>query len=274
MHGAVLIRDSRPATSRATLATLLLSGFIAAACGAQSDACELRVAWDPYEPYSYSNGGSLPVGYDIDVVTKVSQSRGCNLTFKELAWSDVLAALRSGDVDIAIGTGYKTDRAEWSWYSESYRKEVIGLMLRAGTAGEFPGSNLDEVFQHGLIFGKTTDDTYDPSTESIFANYEVQIRHRVGEEQNLRRLVDGSVDGVLIELNVAAALANRLKLSDQFEFHPLAFDAGEYRLQMSKKSVTVERVAQINAAIQQLAESGWLENSIEAYGFQAGAVSR
>jgi hypothetical protein len=60
----------------------------------------------------------------------------------------------------------------------------------------------------------------------------------------------------------------RAGVTDQLEFHPLAFDAGDYRLQMSKKTVTARRVAEINAAIQELAASGWLDRTIKAYGME------
>lgn len=233
---------------------------------AETDAtCHLRVAWDPYEPYSYSDGSELPVGYDIEVVSRVAEMVGCSLTFSEMAWSDILIALQNGDTDITVGTGYKSMRANWSWYSESYRNEVIGLMLRAGTAEQFPGNSLEEVLRSGLVFGKTTDDTYDAAIEASFTRYPDQIRARVSEEENLARLLDGSIDGFMVEVNVAASMAVRLDAESRVAFHPLEFDAGAYRLQMSKDTVTADRVIQINAAIQELTASGWLERSIHAY---------
>ena len=228
--------------------------------------CKLRVAWDPYEPYSYSDGGDIPVGYDIEVVTKIAGMIGCSLTFAELEWSDVLTALQNGQADVAIGTGYRTDRATWSYYSESYRKEIGGLLIRAGTATEFAGGSLDEIFKTGFIFGKTNDDTYDQDEDAVFDRYPAQVRGRVSEEQNIGRLLAGSIDGILIEVNVAGALVRKLDAGQKLEFHPLTFEAGDYRLQMSKKSVTAELVAQINAAIQQLKSDGWFAGALQKYG--------
>lgn len=250
---------------------LLVATWLLAACNpqptgvAESD-CHWRVAWDPYEPYSYSGGGDVPVGFDIDVVTEVAARIGCELSFQEMAWSEILEALESGVVDVTVGTGYKSDRAAWSWYSESYRKEVIGLLVRKGTAATFPGSSIDDVLAGGLIFGKTVDDTYTPPMESVFARYPDQVKARVSETENVERLLNQSIDGFLVEVNVASALVSRLDVAPAVEFHGLAFDAGSYRLQMSKKTVSPEQLAAINAAIQVLSQSGWLVRGIEAYG--------
>lgn len=254
-------------------ALCLLAALILAACAQDADnqagtACELHVAWDPYEPYSYKSSGAKPVGYDIDVINKVAGIIGCTLHFSEMAWSEVLTALEAGDVDLAVGTGYKQSRAEWSWYSESYRKEVLGLLVRAGAPEVFYGSSMDELFRQGFVFGKTTDDTYSEAIQETFERHPDLLRPRVSEEQNLLRLLDGSVDGVLIEVNVGSALARKLGVADQLEFHPLAFSAGEYRLQLSKATVTARTVVQVNAAIQQLAASGWLADALREYGIE------
>lgn len=233
---------------------------------ATSTDCALRVAWDPYEPYSYSDGGEVPAGYDIDVVIQVADKIGCALTFTEMAWSDILIALQSGDVDITVGTGYKPDRAAWSWYSESYREEVLGLLVRTGTSAQFPGDSLAAVFASGLVFGKTTDDTYGADTEALFDQYPAQVRARVDEADNLQRLLQQATDGFLIEVNVAAALIRNKHAEGRVEFHPLTFKAGAYRFQMSKKTVTAERTAQIDAALQALIDSGWTAQRLQSYG--------
>lgn len=242
-----------------------------ASCGvdsapSDSGTCELRVAWDPYEPYSYAEGSGDPMGFDIEVVKKVAEEIQCSLTFREMPWNDILLALEDGSTDITIGTGFKPERAEWSWYSESYRDEVIGLLMRKESAARFPGDSLDTLLAGGLLLGKTTDDTYDAATETVFAKYPAQVLGRVSEAGNLERLLDGTIDTFLVEINVAAALAKRRGVVDRIEFHPLEFPAGAYRLQMSKKTVSPDRVAAINAAIQRLVASGWTERTLQTYG--------
>lgn len=231
-------------------------------------ACELRVAWDPYEPYSYSAADGRPIGYDIDVVKRVANEIDCTVTFTEMAWSDILIALQNGSVDVTVGTGFKQARSDWSWYSESYRDELIGLLMRSGDAGRFPGNSIEELLRGGMLFGKTTDDTYDSAKEAVFKKYGEQVLARVSEAENLDRLLDKSIDSYLIEVNVAAAMINNKDMADRVEFHPLVFPDGAYRLQMSKKTISADRVAEINAAIQRLLQSGWLSEALEAYSIQ------
>jgi len=246
---------------------LCIGGWCTGANAGVGEDCELRVAWDPYEPYSWSDdAGGPPRGYDIEVVSKVAGMIGCHLSFEELPWNEILVALGEGRADLAVGTGYKPDRATGSYFSESYRKEVVGLLVRSGTAAAFPGDSLHEVMGSGLKFGKTTDDTYDSEIMQALAQYPGQVLEPVSEARNLERLLDESIDGFLIEVNVGAALMRRAGVSDQLEFHPLAFNAGAYRLQMSKETVPAWRVTEINAAIQELAASGWLDRAIKAYG--------
>jgi ABC-type amino acid transport substrate-binding protein len=254
-------------TSTTGFAALLL-GLACTACRSPADeppaaageSCELRVAWDPYEPYSWKESAEgPPLGYDIDVVTKVSDMIGCSLAFREMPWSDILVALREGQVDLTVGTGYKPDRAAWSRYSESYRKEIIGLLVRAGSSAEFTGASLAEVFGRGLVFGKTIDDTYDGDTLAVFDRHPGQVREPASESANIERLLEGAIDGFLIEVNVAAALMRKAGVAGQLEFHPLSFDAGAYRLQMSRKTVPADLVTRIDGAIQQLAFDGWFD---------------
>ena len=228
------------------VAFLLVAAVLMAGCGSYPASsagapCNLHVAWDPYEPYSYSGKDDLPIGFDIDVIREVAGA-------------------------LTVGTGYKADRSAWSWYSESYRKEVIGLLVREGSVGDFPGATVDAVLESGLVFGKTVDDTYTAAMEEAFSRYPKQIKNRVSEAENVQRLLSGSIDGFLVEVNVASALVARLGVTQAVEFHGLAFDAGSYRLQMSKKTVHPQQLARINAAIQQLAQSGWLDRRIKAYG--------
>lgn len=245
---------------------VVLASCSAAPAPKDPGACELRVAWDPYEPYSYAEGSGDPVGFDIEVVKRVAAEIQCSLTFREMPWNDILLALEDGRTDITVGTGFKPDRAEWSWYSESYRDEIVGLLMRKGTAAHFPGDALETLLAGGMKLGKTTDDTYDAVTETVFARYPSQILERVSEADNLERLLDGRIDTFLVEVNVAAALARRRDVAGRIEFHPLAFPAGTYRLQMSKKTVSPDRVATINAAIQRLVASGWTERTLQTYG--------
>lgn len=262
-----------------TMALLAALVLLVTGCGYRTpintdDGCDLRVAWDPYEPYSYASDSGQATGYDIEVVTEVTGMLGCSLSFRQMEWSEILLALKNGDVDVTVGTGYKPDRAEWSWYTESYRKEVVGLMIRAGTTDRFPGETLDAVLEAGLVFGKTIDDTYDASSEASFARFGEQVRPRVSEAENVQRLLDGSIDGFLVEINVGAAIAANLGAASAVEFHPLQLNAGNYRLQLSKQTVPAERVAALNEAIQALADSGWLSSKLSNYALASGEAER
>jgi ABC-type amino acid transport substrate-binding protein len=118
------------------------------------------------------------------------------------------------------------------------------------------------------LFGKTAEDTYGARLEAIFATYQDQVRLGVNEEENVRRLLGGSIDGFLVEVYVGAAVASRLGSADAVEYHPLNFDAGTYRLQMSRQTVSAERLGAFNAAIQELAFNGWLADQMKYYDIQ------
>lgn len=263
MHAAA---RCRPPMLLAACALLLAAGLARAG---EAGECRLRVGWDPYEPYSYqADGDGPPLGFDIDVVSRVAEVNACTVTLQKLAWDEILAALEAGRIDITVGTGYKPDRAAWSYYSEPYRKEIVGLLVRAGTAERFAGEDLDAVFRSGLVFGKTTGDTYHEPARTAFARYPGQVRGPVAEDENVRRLLARAIDGFLIEVNVAGALTRRLRVADRVEFHPLVFQAGEYRLQMSRATVPAELALRIDAALQELKSSGWLEAAMRRHGIR------
>lgn len=233
-----------------------------------AEPCHLDAAWDPYEPYSYAGVDGTPAGFDVDVLSRVAGMLGCTLSWSRMEWADVLDALEDGRVDLAVGTGYKPGRAAWSWYSESYRKEVIGLLVRRGGREDFPGESLADLLAAGLVFGKTTGDTYDAAATEVFDRYPGQVREPVDEAENLARLLEGDIDGFLIEVNVGAALARRHEAVERVERHALSFESGDYRFQASKKTVAPSRMMAINEAIQRLDAEGWLEQALASYGIR------
>jgi polar amino acid transport system substrate-binding protein len=213
--------------------------------------CSVNALYDDYPPFSYAGTDGSAQGFDVDALRLVLAAMDCSARISGLPWDDVLVAIKAGKADVAVGVGYHPERADWTWYSEPFREERVGLVLRKGESARFPGATLLSVMEQGLRFGRTLGDSDTPAVAAALHGHEPQLRAAVSEEDNFRRLLAGEIDGFLIERRFGVAVAAQVGATDGIEFHPLALTPGRYRF-MFGRQVTPRFVQRFDAALQRL----------------------
>lgn len=73
----------------------------------------IKVGVSPeYVPFEYKNEKGEIVGFDVDIAKKLAEALHADLKIKEYKWSDLILALKNGEIDIIISGMTRTlDRA-------------------------------------------------------------------------------------------------------------------------------------------------------------------
>ena len=236
------------------------------ATGPEPDApvLELRGIWTPSPPYEVPEPRSAQGvgGLDIDILSAVADRAGIQVKLKPRPWTARRADLLSGQADITTGAFQPADGDSDFYYSLPYRYARISLFLRNGEDTRYDLTDTarliasDPSFRIGII----TDRTFqDPAINHalIQAGREGRLVATTSDEDSLRELLDGRIDGFLTDRLGAVTAILAADLKDR-AYEKVLPGASGVRFMFSKATITPETVNRFNAAISQLEENGAL----------------
>jgi polar amino acid transport system substrate-binding protein len=229
--------------------------------------CQLTMGWDPWEPYQYRSPKGKVSGLDVDMVNLAAERAGCEISFRQEDFADLLGMIQDGDVDIVAGATRTEERRDYAHFSRSYRPETFSLFVRRADAESVGNPSLKDLLEDGFQIGITEGFLYGEEAEALIANedYADQFRTaRVGE-LNLFRLIEGDIDALLEDPFVAASIQRRLGLSDDVARVGDDIRTGDVHLMFSRESVDEDIVARFDDALRQLIEDGTRDRILQMY---------
>lgn len=233
----------------------------------------LEGAWVNSPPYQRRITGSTEgvSGLDVDILARVAAMTEVEVRLRSRTWAEQLAALADGRIDIAMGA-YKPDAGDDRfYYSMPYRQSRLSFFVRLEDQHRYdtrdvPGLMLaDRNLRLGFIPERLFQDAR--------MNQALQTAREQGralaaetDEENLRNLLDGRIDGFVADrLGIATlALEKGLKFRTSETILPGLIDV---HFLLSKKTVTPEALAQFNRAIAELQAEGDLTKRFHAQVF-------
>lgn len=145
-----------------------------------------------YPPLVQSGSDGRPVGFAVEVVTRVFQQMGHTLKIELYPWGRSQAMVKHGDADCIFTLYHSPEREQFLDYSnESLVTQTIYLYARKGTAVSFNGNFAT---LRGLQVGTAYKVNYGPKFEE--ARTRLAIDEAPTIEQNFRKLAMGRVDVV------------------------------------------------------------------------------
>ena len=253
------------------MSPFLLVGMILAASvpGRVAEAaCELRVGWEPYAPYTYSDEEGELTGADIELIRALAGEVGCTLEFAELPWARILREVEHGTLDVSTSTSWTPERTQWAWFSEPYRETEMAIYVRRGEVGRFDLKRLADIAEQEFRLGVITDYYYGDEYQALTADprYHPWIDGATDYATNIRKLSSGRIDGYLVEdVAVMAAELARLGLTGQVERYPLPIKGEQLRFMFSRKTVDAGLVAALDAALERMRADGRLVAIMSKY---------
>lgn len=230
-----------------------------------SAACQktFSVGWLDWKPYQV-RGTDKVTGMDIELLDAIMNKAGCTYELKNVPWERSMRYVRTGDLDMALGTSKTAERSEWAYFSEAYRREIMAIFIRSNEYQKWSKAQDFEqlarlkprvMVLRGAYYGSTWDEIKDRFFVHPLNRYEPLIK----------MLSVQRTDVVLTDLYNGRVLAKELGLENELMTLDWNASDDDIHLMLSKKTVNPSDVDIINRAILELRQSGDLETIIQRY---------
>jgi polar amino acid transport system substrate-binding protein len=229
-------------------------------------ACQLRLGFDAWEPYQYMGIAGKVTGLDIQLMETIASDMKCTLVMQQGPWSELIAQLREGQIDMLLGASKTPSRLEFAHFSDSYRQEKFSLyVLTTNDFAEF--NTLANFVMAGHKVGIVSDYFYGEeflSLSSLPASKDKFVEASMSE-LNLARLIDQDIQGFLEDSFVASSMLRRKGLDQQIKAQGVHLGDKEVSVMFSKKTVSEAQVQAFNAGLKQIRQDGRYDKILAEY---------
>jgi len=244
--------------------TLLLTfAFCSSAVAKQN----LAVGWELWYPYQYHNKQRELVGLDFDIFNAIVKDAGLTVTFTELPWKRHVHYIKTGQMDIAMGSSYTAERADFAYFSLPYRKEQVNLFVKNKDIKNIKITSLSELIGSRYMIGIESGYYYGEEFQTLIQNPKFQdhISEVIDLEENVKLLINGHLDGILVDPVTMKAFVKKYKLEGQFVKHSLPVYQADIHIMLSKKSMSIEMLNKIDNSITSLSKSGEIKKLLDKW---------
>jgi polar amino acid transport system substrate-binding protein len=230
--------------------------------------CSLRVAWEPYDPFTFRDDNGTLTGVDIELIKAIADEIGCELSFRRIPWNRILLEIQTGAVDASSSTSWTKERDRWAWFSAPYRKPEVALFVRKDEARNKRLNSLADVPQLGFRLGVIEgyflgEDVARHMADPAFA---ALVEGAADYAVNLKKLLHGRIDGFLVDdVDVLRAEAQALGVMDAVERHPLQVEGVNLHYMFSRASVRREVVEAFDRALARFKADGRLDRIFQQF---------
>lgn len=221
----------------------------------------LTVGWDPWYPYEYLKIKELPstlTGIEIELLKLFAQHAGYRLKFVSQPWHKTLEDIKEGKIDLSIGATYSKERAQFAYFSKSYRDEEDSLYILKSKNKQYPFKTIDEFVEyikhHPFKLGVIKGNIYPNSTLNQFIKENEKSLSLIQSEtdvQNAELLLDDEIDGFIGDrISASTAIWETGRMDEVVERYFNLKTPIHYIF--SKKSVTEKVVNDFNKVIDKI----------------------
>lgn len=231
--------------------------------------CQFVLGFDAWEPYQYVDVGDRIAGLDIELVAAVVKEMGCELTYQQGTWVDLLLALKQGEVDILLGASKTEAREKFALFSDAYRMEEFSLYIRNGDDVRAGYKTLSEFIQNGSKIGIVGDYFYGPDVSMLLDSAETSkyFVNAIMGELNVARLMDEDIDGYFEDSFVGASLLRRKALSNYIVAHDITIQTGNAYVMFSQMTVTPELLSDFNTQLAKVKSNKTYQDILDKYSY-------
>lgn len=230
--------------------------------------CRLRVAWEPYDPFTYVNSEGVLTGADIELIKAVAEEIGCTLSFRGMPWNRILLEIEKGAMDVTSSASRPPERDRWAWFSMPYRRPEVALFVRKGETRTRQLRTLADIRRIGFRLGLIEGYFLGNDVESLVADpaFAPLVEGAADYAINLNKLMHGRIDGFLVDdVHVLRAEAQALGVLDAIERHPLPVEGVDLHYMFSRQSVPRDVVDAFDRALARMKADGRLEHIFKKF---------
>ena len=237
----------------AFLISLGMAVLTAAGCGGSSSETLVMATNAEFPPYEYYDDATQEiVGIDVEIAQAIADKLGRELKIEDMAFDSIVTAVSTGKADIGVaGMTIDADRLEFVDFSDPYTTAAQVIIVKEDSEIAGPDDLVGKSI--GVQLGTTgdifADDIEDAAVERFNKGFEA-----------IRALSQDKIDAVIIDREPAKVFVSEnegLKILDE-----------EYTLEdyaIAVKKGNTELLDEINEALQELKDSGKLQEIIDKY---------
>jgi polar amino acid transport system substrate-binding protein len=221
---------------------------------------DLSVGWELWYPYQYHNKNQQLVGLDTDSFNAIMAEAKLSFTIAEIPWKTHLHFINTGKMDLAMGASWSKEREKYAYFSLPYRKEVVKLFVKQGNAKNIQLKTLSDLASSPYMVGVESGYYYGKQYQELVksAGFRANLTEVIDLEQNVTLLMQGHLDGFLVDPNTMQSFVKKYQMENEFEQYPLDIYNADIFIMLSKKSSQVGVLNKINRAISTLTDNGEL----------------
>lgn len=229
--------------------------------------CKLISTWEPWEPYQFKDKNGKITGLDNDLIKAIAKHADCEISLQKRPWKRTLAELKSGDSDMAPGASFSEERTQFAHFSEPYRSETMSLMVRRDEVEKLNFSSVEEMMQSDIALGTVRGYFYGERFKiaSEAADKKARLQEANSDEKNIKKLLKGRIDGLLVDPFVGMQIAKELNKHQELTLHPVEVSDSDIYFMFSKKSVSKQTIDRINKALAEIKKSGEYDQIVNSY---------
>ena len=260
------------------LSTLLVvSSLFLVACGGEETSpstknvtasqnydCVIQYGWEPRPPYQFLHNGEMK-GIDVEIFQQVAEATKCDIKFVQKSWSELLAALEKGEIDVLGGATETPERQAYANFSVPYRNESFSLFIRS--TSDYQGDTLSGFLSGGNKIGITSDYYYGQDVYNLMNHPQYGPLFIDGNsgEQSFYNVIYSTIDGVLTDPVEGRYIIKRKGLDSQIKESNVKIPSDSVSFMFSKKSLTPEKTKALQEAVKELVGSDTVNTLIAEY---------
>jgi polar amino acid transport system substrate-binding protein len=234
---------------------------------------QISVGWVdsfPYQMSQHDKGYFHREGLSLKVLESCMDELGYNPEFRDLQWSDQLAALQEGTLKMMTMAIRTPEREHFARFSDPYLQLKFGAFTHPGVdppKARQLGPFVDWARDSRLRISATRGFAYPPEIHKLLAEARQQGRlvEVVNDAENLQLLAQQDVDLAFVDEVVGFAIIKYQHWERAIVYRSLDLPAVGLCFMFSKKSVPPQVVDEFNQALRELRSSGRHAHLIRSY---------
>lgn len=226
-----------------------------------TEACEVRVSWEPWIPYQFKQKSGTPGGLDPELLEAILKEIGCKPLYVELPWARQLVANEIGNTDIVMGASKSPEREKFANFTTGYRFETVALFVKKGLE-QTSIKKVSDFSITKLKLGAVKGNLYTPEIDALISKFDASAND---DETNVKKLLANRIDGFIVDLYTGTNLIKEAHATDSIIHHPVNISTSEVYFMVSKKSKIENLTEKISKAVKKLKANGTLTKIISKY---------
>ncbi len=245
-------------------AVLCLFAFWGTGSAARAEA--LTLAADEWCPYNCAVTDPLK-GYVVDIVQEIFGKEGMVLRYVTTSWEDALEGTRSGMYDGAIGAA-KDEAPDFVYPEQEIGRSGNDLFVPKDSTWTYQGTTSLKGKRLGVIrnyyYGEILSEYLENAVEGVDIIYALSAQPL---RENLERLINGQIDVLVDDYNVAVYTARDMGLEKKIRQAGAVGDWDPVYIAFSPNNPRARVYARmLDEGVRKLRSSGRLKEIMQKYG--------